>query len=328
MAHLTRTLPKRLFRPNLSPYILQINQLSTTTRPTTTTAQRTTPRPNTTTTPLQKQRPYHSTLHPRLPDHTYTNSQTAILTAALTHVPTHGFTLESLTLGARSAGFLDVSVQLLPRAEFDLILFWLASRRGLLRSKVEDGALFNRIAAESGHELTVEEKVKALVLERLSLNKEVKGVWQDVSFLLLHSFLSFFTSFFLFFLEEEMRWKCVIANLCFGLQALAQMSLLANIPLSLTELHALASDILTLAGDDAVDAAWYTRRLAVAGIYASAEVVMTRDPTAELVETRAFVERRFEDSRAVKEKIGAVGEVVGFGWNTAVGLGRSWGMKI
>ncbi|KAJ5544778.1 hypothetical protein N7535_006836 [Penicillium sp. DV-2018c] len=106
------------------------------------------------------------------------------------------------------------------------------------------------------------------------------------------------------------------------------MSLLSNIPLSLTELHALASDILTLAGDDAVDASWYTRRVAVAGIYASSETVMTRDPTDELVETSAFVERRFEDARAVKEKIETVGQVVGFGWNTAVGLGRSWGMKI
>ncbi|KAJ5138518.1 uncharacterized protein N7515_003366 [Penicillium bovifimosum] len=286
MAHLTRTLPKRLFRPIPTPFIHQTNQLSTTTRPTTTTTHLTTPRPNTV--PHQNQRPYHSTLHARLPDHTYTNSQTAILSAALDFVPTTGFTLESLTHGARSAGFLDVSVQLLPRREFDLILFWLASRRGLLRSKVEDG-LFTRLAAEAGKELSVDEKVKALVLERLKLNKDVKGVWQD---------------------------------------ALAQMSLLANIPLSLTELHALSSDILTLAGDDAVDASWYTRRLAVAGIYASSEVVMTRDPTAELVETAAFVERRFEDSRAVKEKIGTVGEIVGFGWNTAIGLGRSWGMKI
>jgi hypothetical protein len=33
---------------------------------------------------------------------------------------------------------------------------------------------------------------------------------------------------------------------------------------------------------------------AVSAIYASAEVVMTRDPTPDLVETEAFVERRFE----------------------------------
>lgn len=131
-------------------------------------------------------RPYHSTLHPRLPDHEYTNSQSAILTAALPHIPSHGFTLEALTLGARDAGFLDVSVQLLPRAEFDLILFWLASRRGILRAKVEEGALFTRVAAETGRDaasLSVEEKSKILVLERLAMNKDIKGQWQDVCLL-------------------------------------------------------------------------------------------------------------------------------------------------
>lgn len=106
------------------------------------------------------------------------------------------------------------------------------------------------------------------------------------------------------------------------------MSLLANIPLSLTELHSLASDILTLSGDDAVDATWYTRRLAVSAIYASAEVVMTRDPTPDLVETEAFVERRFEDRKAIADKLTGIGQCAGFGWNTAIGLGRSWGLKI
>lgn len=130
-------------------------------------------------------RPYHSTLHPRLPDHEYTNSQTAILTAALPHVPQHGFTSEALALGARDAGFLDVSVQLLPRGAFDLILFWLASRRGLLRAKVEEGALLQRVAAERGVDpagLSVEEKCRVLVMERLRMNGDVKGQWQDVSF--------------------------------------------------------------------------------------------------------------------------------------------------
>lgn len=128
-------------------------------------------------------RPYHSDLHPRLPDHEYNNSQTLILAAALEHVPVHGFTAASLTLGARDTGFLDVSVQLLPQAEFDLILFWLASRRGLLRGKVEEGGLLQRLAAERGrevHELTVDEKTKILILERLRMNKEIRGHWQDV----------------------------------------------------------------------------------------------------------------------------------------------------
>jgi ubiquinone biosynthesis protein COQ9 len=179
MAYLARTLPRRVIPSSLTPYIRQAPALSTALQPLTR-APRT---PQTQRTPLTLRRSYHSTLHPRLPDHEYTNSQTAILTAALPHVQAHGFTAAALTLGARDAGFLDVSVQLLPRGEFDLILFWLASRRGLLRGKVEEGGLFRRIAAEKGkdvHELSVEERVRGLLLERLRMNSEVKDVWQDV----------------------------------------------------------------------------------------------------------------------------------------------------
>ncbi|KAJ6099516.1 hypothetical protein N7467_001051 [Penicillium canescens] len=151
MAHLARTLPRRALPTQLTPYLRRAQALSTTTiQPT---PQRTrptpTPTPNQPKTPLAQLRTYHSTLHPRLPDHEYTNSQTAILTAALDHVPAHGFTSTALTLGARDAGFLDVSVQLLPRGEFDLILFWLASRRGLLRGKVEEGGI---VPADCGGE--------------------------------------------------------------------------------------------------------------------------------------------------------------------------------
>lgn len=181
MAHLARNLPKRVFPSSLATHIRQTPALSAILQPVTR-APRT---PQTQQIPLTLRRSYHSALHPRLPDHEYTNSQTAILTAALSHVQAHGFTAKALTLGARDAGFLDVSVQLLPRGEFDLILFWLASRRGLLRGKVEEGGLFRRIAAEKGkdvHELSVEERVRGLLLERLRMNGDVKDVWQDVSF--------------------------------------------------------------------------------------------------------------------------------------------------
>jgi ubiquinone biosynthesis protein COQ9 len=77
-------------------------------------------------------------------------------------------------LGARDMGFLDVSIQLFSRQEMDLIVFWLASRRGLLRSKVENG-LF-----EGNEQLGVDEKIKTLVLERLKMNNEIIHRWQDV----------------------------------------------------------------------------------------------------------------------------------------------------
>lgn len=119
-------------------------------------------------------RSYHSQHHPDPPVHEYTNSQTTILSAALRHIPQHGFTRDALTLGARDAGFLDVSIQLFPRAEFDLILFWLASRRGLLRASVDDGLL--RPYADA----SVEEKIKVLLMERLRMNVDIRHQWQDV----------------------------------------------------------------------------------------------------------------------------------------------------
>lgn len=126
-------------------------------------------------------RSYHSKNHPDPPPHEYSNSQTTILSAALSHVPDHGFTREALTLGARDAGFLDVSVQLFPRGELDLIFFWLASRRGLLRGKVENGLFENHPASPSPRGLSVEDKVRILLLERLRMNAGIRHQWQDVS---------------------------------------------------------------------------------------------------------------------------------------------------
>ncbi|RAL09593.1 uncharacterized protein BO97DRAFT_395861 [Aspergillus homomorphus CBS 101889] len=245
----------------------------------TTTKPRSTPQ-----TPRSHARTYHSEHHPSQP-HEYTNSQTTILSAALHHVPTHGFTRNALTLGARDAGFLDVSVQLLPRGEFDLILFWLASRRGLLRSKVESDGLL----AGSGSVLSVDEKIQVLLMERLRLNVEVREQWQD---------------------------------------ALAVMSLGENIPMALSELHALADDIMNLAGDQSVDASWYSKRMAVAAVYAASDFVMTRDTSAGLRDTEEFVARRWADARALGDKLTGVRECLGFMGSTAVGLGRSWGLKI
>lgn len=106
------------------------------------------------------------------------------------------------------------------------------------------------------------------------------------------------------------------------------MSLGENIPLSLSELHALSDDILTLAGDASVDASWYSKRMAVAAVYASSEFVMTRDTGAGLRDTEEFLSRRWADARAVKDKLSGVKQCLGFLGSTAVGLGRSWGLKL
>ncbi|OXV11903.1 hypothetical protein Egran_00333 [Elaphomyces granulatus] len=248
---------------------------------------------------IRQRRPYHSHFQSVFPTtHEYTHSQTAILSAALEHVPEHGFTLEALTLGARDAGFLDVSVQLFSRREFDLVLFWLASRRGLLKGKVEEEeeGLFDNVIDEDTRargnntsRLSVDEKVKVLVMERLRMNEKIVHRWQD---------------------------------------ALALMSFPTNVPLSLSELHTLSSDILYLAGDTSVDASWYTKRLSLSTIYASAEFFMTQDASPDFTATEAFVDRRIEDNKAISEKIKNVKQCLRVMAGTAVGLGRSWGMKL
>src|SRR5579871_3970571 len=70
---------------------------------------------------------YHSYDHPSPPP--YPPAETAILSAALPHIPTHGFSDKSLVLGARDAGYLPISLNLLPRGVFELVMFWLVSRR-------------------------------------------------------------------------------------------------------------------------------------------------------------------------------------------------------
>jgi ubiquinone biosynthesis protein COQ9 len=87
-------------------------------------------------------------------------------------------------MGARDMGFLDVSIQLFTRQEMDLILYWLASRRGLLRAKVQNG-LFE------GKQVSVDEKIKTLVIERLRMNGPIIHRWQDVSSISGRCFLGY-----------------------------------------------------------------------------------------------------------------------------------------
>ena len=148
------------------------------------------------------------------------------------------------------------------------------------------------------------------------MNVKIKEHWQGVR---IHSYI--IIPQFLFLLD-------VLND--FEKKALAIMSLPKNIPLSLSELHALSDQILILSGDKSVDASWYTKRIAISAIYASAETFMTTTESSsdDFSATRAFVERRFEDSEAFgKAADGVVQCFSGLG-ATVVGVGRSWGIKV
>ncbi|KMP01768.1 Ubiquinone biosynthesis protein coq9, mitochondrial [Coccidioides immitis] len=244
--------------------------------------------------PLQYVRSYHSEFHP-LPDppaDTYTLEQSAILSTALKHVPEYGFSTKAVIMGAREAGYLDVSLQLFPRGgEFELVLYWLASRRGLLKQKVESGEIFGQ-KDDAGGSITpaeVDQRVRTLIMERLKMNTEIIHHWQD---------------------------------------ALAIMSLPPHVPPSLCELYRLSSDILYLANDRSVDASWYTRRISVATIYASADINMTEDVSPGFSATMEFVDRRINDADAVTDTLSDVKRYMGYVAGSVVAAGRSWGMKV
>lgn len=111
---------------------------------------------------------YHSYEHEPLPP--YPAAESAILSEAMKHVPTHGFTTEALTLGAKVAGYRDISTNLFPKGAFELIRYHLVSQRLALGDRVQF----------PDEPLAVGRKVRSLVLGRLRANVETGVVphWQ------------------------------------------------------------------------------------------------------------------------------------------------------
>jgi ubiquinone biosynthesis protein COQ9 len=120
-------------------------------------------------------RAYQSAQHPLPPP--YTPTESAILSAALRHVPAHGFSETSLRLGAREAGYLDVTTNLFPRGAFDLVNYHLVTRRLGLKDEVQ---FPDSDKAGEKKKLGVGAKVRLLMLARLRANAEVIGQWQGV----------------------------------------------------------------------------------------------------------------------------------------------------
>lgn len=123
---------------------------------------RTVPRPNT--------RTFHSYDHPPPPG-PFNEIERLLLSAAYAHVPQHGFTAEALALGARDAGYLDISTNLLSNGVFDLIRWHLVTRREALVQKSKE---LEAAGMRTG------DIVFALVWERLMGNRDVLAQWQKV----------------------------------------------------------------------------------------------------------------------------------------------------
>ncbi|KAF1916383.1 COQ9-domain-containing protein [Ampelomyces quisqualis] len=115
---------------------------------------------------------YHSYDYAQAPP--FPQAESTILSSAYAHVPSYGFTIDALKLGARDAGYLDASTNLFPRGAFDLVNYHLVTQRLALK----DGVQFLD-HEESGKKMGVGSKVRTLTLARLRANEPVIHRWQE-----------------------------------------------------------------------------------------------------------------------------------------------------
>lgn len=124
----------------------------------------------------RQRRSFHSYDHPSA-EGPFSAVEDSILAAAYRHVPEHGFSQRALGLGARDAGFLDISPSVLPDGPFSLIRHHLVAQRQALASRSH--GLFDGQAGDE-HAMGVGAKVAALTWARLMANKDVIHRWQEV----------------------------------------------------------------------------------------------------------------------------------------------------
>ena len=112
---------------------------------------------------------YHT--YDRMQPLPYNDAEQQILSSALTYVPAHGFTQEALSLGAKDAGYLELSTNLFPKGQFDLVKYHLVSQRLALKERIQF----------PDEKMGVGRKVRGLVLERLRANVDAGVVsrWQE-----------------------------------------------------------------------------------------------------------------------------------------------------
>ncbi|KAK4695229.1 ubiquinone biosynthesis protein COQ9, partial [Lecanoromycetidae sp. Uapishka_2] len=122
---------------------------------------------------LSSNRFYHSYEHDQAPP--FNPTEDRILSAALSHVPTYGFTVTALTKGVRDVGYLDVSTNLFPTGAFSIIQYYLVIQRLALAEHAQS-------STESHGDVL--SNVRTLALRRLHVNKPIIHHWQEALALL------------------------------------------------------------------------------------------------------------------------------------------------
>ncbi|KAK9463002.1 ubiquinone biosynthesis protein COQ9 [Lipomyces oligophaga] len=118
--------------------------------------------------PVVCARSYFSYDHPT--ESPYSTSQSLILSSALKHVPTVGFTKDALVFGSRDQGMLDSTHAVFQNGVFDLIIYHLYTERTKLAALKE---------AVDSEEKTVEAKVRRYCIERLKGNISLNDHWTE-----------------------------------------------------------------------------------------------------------------------------------------------------
>ena len=103
----------------------------------------------------------------------------------------------------------------------------------------------------------------------------------------------------------EKRLKMNIPYMSRWADALAVMTYPQNAQKSLNFGLELVDSLWHITGDKDVDFNWYTKRLTLLGIYKTTELAMMQDKSEKYAETWAFLDRRFDDSKNIKELLGA-----------------------
>lgn len=117
---------------------------------------------------------YHSYDHPPSPG-PFGDVDRSILAAAYKHVAEHGFSQRAIGLGARDAGFPDISASILPDGQFSLIHYHLVAQRERLAERSRE------LLTGPDAPASVDDRVAALAWERLMGNRDVVHRWQEVS---------------------------------------------------------------------------------------------------------------------------------------------------
>ncbi|EPS45458.1 hypothetical protein H072_559 [Dactylellina haptotyla CBS 200.50] len=107
----------------------------------------------------------------------YTPEQSAILSAALSHVPTQGFSDSTLLMGVKDAGYLDVTMNLFPQGPFAIVNYHLVTQRERL-SEYANSDEWKDLQA-SNQKFGTTDKIRALCVERLRQNKAIIHRWPE-----------------------------------------------------------------------------------------------------------------------------------------------------